>query len=117
MSASNFVPLTMAESTKKKKNYKSLATLLRHFVGLEIKVELKTGRIYEGTLSEADQSMNVTLEGSSSSSQSYQTVSIRGSTIRYIHFPDQIDLSATIKQSMDREKSASERYKRHSRTK
>lgn len=39
-------------------------------------------------------------------------VQIRGSKIRYIHFPDQLNLSATIKKGMDRERSALQRYQR-----
>jgi small nuclear ribonucleoprotein (snRNP)-like protein len=42
----------------------------------------------------------------------FAVLHIRGSTIRYIHFPERVDLSVVIKQGMDRERSASQRYKR-----
>jgi small nuclear ribonucleoprotein (snRNP)-like protein len=103
---------------------KTLPSLLRHFEGTELTVELKTGRLYRGTLSSADQAMNLTLEdasllqrlivnqqhkgafrrGSSSAAvpSTLSLVHIRGSTIRFIHFPDQLDLTLTIKQGIDR---------------
>lgn len=37
---------------------------------------------------------------------------IRGSTLRYIHFPDQVDLAAVIKAGIQREKEAADKYKR-----
>lgn len=113
---------------------KTLPSLLRHFEGTELTVELKTGRLYRGTLSSADQAMNLTLEdasllqrlivnqqhkgafrrGSSSAAvpSTLSLVHIRGSTIRFIHFPDQLDLTLTIKQGIDRERAASQKYKR-----
>ena len=39
-------------------------------------------------------------------------VHIRGSTIRYIHFPNQTDLSGVIRSGIDREKAAANKYKR-----
>eukprot|EP01083_Nonionella_stella_P002058 5914_1 len=39
----------------------SLSGILRHFVGLDLAVELKNGRIYRGTLMEADDYMNLVI--------------------------------------------------------
>ena len=39
----------------------TLSPLLRHFVGLELSVELKNGRLYFGTLHDADDYMNLIL--------------------------------------------------------
>ena len=40
------------------------------------------------------------------------TLSIRGPKIRYIQFPDNVDLNSTIIQGMDRERAARNKYKR-----
>jgi len=39
-------------------------------------------------------------------------VHIRGSTIRYIHFPDDADLTGLIRSGIDRERAAANKYKR-----
>jgi small nuclear ribonucleoprotein (snRNP)-like protein len=112
---------------KKGPKQKSLGSLLPYFIGMELTIEQKTGRLYTGTLSAADDAMNLTLDdatlathsGSRSSSSSgplitpiFAIVHIRGSTIRYIHFPERVDLAVIIKQGMDRERSVAQKYKR-----
>ena len=99
---------------------------------MPLRVELKNGRIYSGTLSAADMHMSLTLRdvvqtapferSASSPDNKHQTVTtelpilpwvqIRGSTIRYIHFPDQVDLASVIKAGIQREKEAVDKYKR-----
>jgi small nuclear ribonucleoprotein (snRNP)-like protein len=138
---------TMATMNNKKgETQKSLGSLLPYFIGMELTIEQKTGRLYTGTLSAADDAMNMTLDdvtlathrgagvvnrGRSSSSEGphinsntttsdtttvtptfFAIVHIRGSTIRYIHFPDKVDLAVVIKQGMDRERSVAQKYKR-----
>ena len=121
------------EPRKKQKYHKSLASLLRFFEGEELGVEIKTGRLYRGILSSSDDAMNVTLddvkiqephhykthhqEQQQPPTTTWTTAHIRGSTIRYIHFPDHLDLSATIKQGVDRERTAAQKYKRGIRKK
>ena len=119
---------------------KHLGMLLRHFIGLEITVELKTGRIYSGTLNDADDFMNLVLEkaesetstsklvDTSSDSQvspsaaildeiDYKLIHIRGPRIRYIHFPDNADLPRLIRLGLDRAKAAKDKYARGIRSK
>ena len=124
--------------------HKSLCSLLRYFVGVElITIELKNGRIYQGRLSTADEYMNLTLDdattvvqfmtgrnhAATNSEQHHESspssttrgplltsVHIRGPTIRYIHFPDDLDLTAVIRVGMDRERSASQKYRRGKRS-
>lgn len=55
---------------------------------------------------------NVAQEENVNHTMLWMTMQIRGSSIRYIHFPDTVDLTAIIKHGMDREKSALNRYKR-----
>jgi small nuclear ribonucleoprotein (snRNP)-like protein len=133
-----------------KTTQKTLGSLLPYFIGMELTIEQKTGRLYTGTLSAADDAMNLTLDdvtlathrgagvvdrsGSGSNSRrrfssgphinsntttadttvtpTFAIVHIRGSTIRYIHFPDKVDLAVVIKQGMDRERSVAQKYKR-----
>ena len=113
----------------------TLGSLLRHFVDQHLTVELKNGRQYRGILSSAEDSMSLQLveavqlapRGSTSkndhnnqredepknSSLSYlPTLFVRGSTIRYIHFPNHCNLAGTIKAGREREKSAAHRYQR-----
>jgi small nuclear ribonucleoprotein (snRNP)-like protein len=145
-------------NNKKGATQKTLGTLLPYFIGMELTIEQKTGRLYTGTLSAADDAMNLTLDDvtlathrgagvpgsrrrssktstptttttttttttanttSTSTSTADTTVTptfaivhIRGSTIRYIHFPDKVDLAVVIKQGMDRERSVAQKYKR-----
>lgn len=48
-------------SKSDKSNVRNLGVLLRHFVGLELTVELKNGRIYRGQLHDADDYMNLVI--------------------------------------------------------
>ncbi len=122
---------------------KTLASLFRHFVGIPLTVELKTGRLYHGILFESDDVGNLTLEeahetrsiggrrsdehqtGSCLSTASttttvtttarFASLHIRGPTIRYIHFPPDADLSVLIRKGMDRERTAAQTYARGKR--
>jgi small nuclear ribonucleoprotein (snRNP)-like protein len=60
---------TAAGGASKKKNNnnikahaKTLGSVLRHYEGMELIVELKTGRMYRGTVASADEYMNITLD-------------------------------------------------------
>jgi len=44
-------------------------------------------------------------------------VSIRGSSIRYVHFPDQLDLAGTIRTNVERERNAARMYQKTTRKK
>lgn len=122
---------------------KNLGMLLRHFIGLEITVELKTGRIYSGRLHDADDFMNLVLEKAQSeisASKSpfivdtysnsqvspsaaildkidYKAIHIRGPIIRYIHFPENVDLPRLVRLGIDRAKAAKDKYARGIRSK
>jgi small nuclear ribonucleoprotein (snRNP)-like protein len=105
----------MAPSKQSKgRQSKSLAPLLRFFEGMELAVELKTGKIYRGTLNSADHFMNLDLDDVAVSNESTRLlhVHIRGPTIRYVHFPDDADLSAYVRSGVDRERAARKKYTR-----
>ena len=109
--------------------------------GIELVVELKTGRRIRGILSSADEAMNLTLEGAEEeggpvnnqsqesnneghpgvasfediTSEIQSSMTIRGPTVRYIHFPDNADLTSLVRVGIDRERAASNKYKRGKR--
>lgn len=125
-------PPSTAASQTPKSPHRTLASLLKYFLGVTLTVELKNGRKYKGALTEADNCMNLTLDNASetntyssnknkdknSNNQSntesiqFTEVSIRGSTIRYIHFPDDCDIPLAIKTGQDRERSVANKYQR-----
>jgi small nuclear ribonucleoprotein (snRNP)-like protein len=111
----NHTNLAMAASATKpdKRNrHTSLSSLLRFFEDTELTVETKKGKFYRGILSSSDEAMNLTLDDCFDQESRLANVHIRGSTIRYIHFPNQTDLSGVIRSGIDREKAAANKYKR-----
>lgn len=104
----------------------NLATLLRYFVGIDLIVETKHGRSLKGSLVSADQYMNIVLKNkqketpsattttdtNTGGTESFDWVHIRGPTIRYIVFGANIDLAGVIKAGKDRERAASDKYRR-----
>jgi len=77
---------------------KSLAILLASFQGETISIELKNDSEITGILEETDHSMNITLHQANQKSPDQEValqlelVFINGSSIRYIHFPAEINL-------------------------
>ncbi|OEU17852.1 hypothetical protein FRACYDRAFT_238280 [Fragilariopsis cylindrus CCMP1102] len=118
----------------------TLSSLLKYMEGYEIIVELKTGIRHRGRLTSADDSMNLTLEEEEDEEDDdndqehknnnekkkkecnkQKTVAvniernIRGSNIRYIHFPDNANLSSVFQSGREREKNASQKYQKTKR--
>lgn len=89
----------------------SLASLLRYLHGVSVTVELKSGRSHSGVLQSTDSDLNLVLR-----TQRYPTLHLRGSSIRYVRFPDDLDILETIHQGMDRRNAAFQRHKRSVRT-
>lgn len=96
--------------------YKSLASYLKHLEGEELTIELKNGRQFSGILINAEEpSMNLMLllnnpNSSTDNNDGQRRSQIRGSAIRYIHFPE--DYMETIRAAQDRERSAQQKYRR-----
>ncbi|CAB9520145.1 FAD binding domain [Seminavis robusta] len=114
----------MPRPTRPRPQHRTLCSLLHYFVGMELSVELKTGRTYRGTLATADEYMNLALdeveqvEPPSQNNITMITCHIRGPNIRFIHFPSS-DLRAAIRTGQDRERAAKQKYqggKRQSRS-
>ena len=126
----------MSKRNESAPQFKTLSPLIRFFIGLELRIELKNGKSYHGFLNDSDDDMNIVLGGidintmnaskchqkeveekaegtnkftnrgssqaltaSSSSLGEFQfsKLHIRGSSIRFIHFPNNADLSVLIK--------------------
>jgi len=119
--------------TDSKATAPTLSPLLKFFIGLDLTVELKNGRKFYGKLDSAD-GMNLVLtratrgqnlaekqpqlqndiQGSDDLLE-YNMLHIRGSSIRYVIFPNRADLPKLIKLGADRERGARERYARGKR--
>ena len=117
----------------------TLSSLLKYMEGYEIIVELKTGIRHRGRLTSADDNMNLTLEEEEEDDDDDQDQehknnnekkkecnkqnpvvvnierNIRGSNIRYIHFPDNANLSSVFQSGREREKNASQKYQKTKR--
>jgi len=102
----------------------NLAALLRYFVGIDLIVETKHGRSFKGALVSADQYMNLVLKNQKKEKEAtaatddqelFDWVHIRGPTIRYIVFGANIDIAGVIKAGKDRERAASDKYRRGTR--
>lgn len=120
-------PATAAAPSKRKKppgnHPKTLGSLLKYMEGMEVIVELKTGKRIRGNLLSADNDMNVTLENPQKDAAEKEedeielldNIHIRGSTVRLIQFPDNADLHGTIAAGVEKEKAAANKYKRGKR--
>merc|ERR1712008_164890 len=103
--------------------------------GYEVIVELKTGKRHQGHLASADDNMNLMLEEEQQQHQEQEqqgekakqecthecivplltTRNIRGPKIRYVHFPDNANLSGLVRSGRERERNASKRYQKTKR--
>lgn len=116
----------VAEMASTKPADANLAPLLRYFVGIDLIVETKHGRSFRGSLISADQYMNLVLKRADKKQteatptaavtdeqgEVFEWVHIRGPTIRYIVFGANVDLAGVIKAGKDRERAASDKYRR-----
>ena len=126
------------ETNQKKAPPRStLGSYLRYFHDTPLKVELKNGRILQGTLVSVDDSMNLELRQSTSTTTDHpkkdnnlqQTLEpehnskppaachflssyIRGSTIRYIHFPSTTHITFQVQEGLARDRRAKQKYQR-----
>jgi small nuclear ribonucleoprotein (snRNP)-like protein len=120
----------------------TLGSTLKYFEGYEIIVELKTGKRIQGTLQSVDDTMTMMLSVNDDDDGNKERIieddnldattttttsstnlpssnsnerSIRGSTIRYIQFPDNADMYSIVQIGKDRERNAVNKYKRTKR--
>lgn len=118
----------------------TLASLLKYMEGYEVIVELKTGRRHRGRLTSADNNMNLMLQEEESGGNDKKGVdgsgskigptksnnnppplpiaitrNIRGSGIRYVHFPDNANLTSLVRSGRERERNAAKKYQKTKR--
>lgn len=122
----------------------TLGSMLKYMEGYEVIVELKTGKRHRGRLSSADDNMNIMLEeqkdeeeqggpktketGNNKSDDGHASDiahssasiplprNIRGSKIRYIHFPDNANLPMLVRSGRERERNAAKKYQKTKRS-
>ena len=108
-----------------RKSNTTLASYLKYFIDYSLQVELKTGYTITGTLQHADACMNLILADTTRTSDNhndhkcdnYTLVHISGTSIRYIHFPSNLNLASVIKEGAQQEQAAKARYSRRKRQK
>lgn len=117
----------------------TLPSLLKYMEGYEIIVELKSGKRHRGFLTSADDNMNMMLKMIGATvgreeeiDDSYRfdrsdaaaagsiidvdmECTVRGSNVRYIHFPDNANLSTIVRTGRQREWDAKKRYQKTKR--
>lgn len=91
------------------KQDKSLSSYLKYLEGMELTVELKNGRQSTGILVEAEAAtMNLILQDATTNRQTH----IRGCAVRYITFPNDMNVVDTIRVGQERERNARQKYRR-----
>ncbi|AFN82378.1 small nuclear Sm-like ribonucleoprotein [Encephalitozoon romaleae SJ-2008] len=73
-----------------------LIRFLKKCKGEKVKVETKEGRKIEGRITSVDKTMNVEMEDAVVDGVPASTYTVRGSSIRYIMFRDDIDFKPLL---------------------
>lgn len=119
----------------------TISALLKHFIGYSVTVELKSEtedyRQITGVIFSADQYMNLVLQAATSTfhrhnnkltnkrreeqvaaaTNDFSLVHIKGTKIRYIHFPPHLNIQGVVAQGLREEAYAKKRYQRTKRQK
>ncbi|KAF4323403.1 hypothetical protein BBO99_00003139 [Phytophthora kernoviae] len=92
-------------SKHKKKQHKprSLLLLLKSFVGLRVRIDLKNDSMLEGVVQEVVQDMDFTLldvceTKPNGATQQLDEVFVMGKTVLYVHIPDRINITQHLQQ-------------------
>jgi len=103
-----------SEKTTKKRGWRTLAPLLQAFLGEIVSVELKSGMVLTGILDTVDHEMNVWLgkvettwmEGRRKGEvgPTMELTYVSSSKMRYVHFPDRLNIDAQVKRMVHRGK-------------
>ncbi|RLN52334.1 hypothetical protein BBJ29_004827 [Phytophthora kernoviae] len=99
-------------SKHKKKQHKprSLLLLLKSFVGLRVRIDLKNDSMLEGVVQEVVQDMDFTLldvceTKPNGATQQLDEVFVMGKTVLYVHIPDRINITQHLQQYCELEPS------------
>ncbi|CAI5724023.1 hypothetical protein KXD40_001063 [Peronospora effusa] len=111
------------EKAKRQKTRKirSLLLLLKSFVGLRIRIDLKNDSVLEGVVQEVVQDMDITLLNVCESKPNgkklmLDEVFVMGKTVLYVHIPDRINVSQHLLQYTRMLRQSATMYTRTKRT-
>jgi len=96
----------MASAVEKSKTANTLVCLLKALVGRETTVELRNESSVRGTIIDVNSRMNITVSGATFTSPDGRQLSfddlqyIHGKNIRYVHIPDDVDVSQAIENEL-----------------
>ncbi|CAH0492201.1 unnamed protein product [Peronospora farinosa] len=93
----------MEVKRRKTRKIRSLLLLLKSFVGLRIRIDLKNDSVLEGVVQEVVQDMDITLLNVCESKPNgkklmLDEVFVMGKTVLYVHIPDRINVSQHLLQ-------------------
>ncbi|POM68364.1 Hypothetical protein PHPALM_15481 [Phytophthora palmivora] len=88
---------------RKGRKPRSLLLLLKSFVGLRVRIDLKNDSVLEGVVQEVVQDMDFTLLDAIETKPNGTTLTldevfVMGKTVLYVHIPDRINISQHLQQ-------------------
>ncbi|CAI5745189.1 unnamed protein product [Peronospora destructor] len=111
------------EQSKRRKTRKprSLLLLLKSFIGLRIRIDLKNESVLEGVVQEVVQDMDITLLNACEMKPNgkklrLDEVFVMGKTVLYVHIPDRINISQHLQQYTRMLRQSATMYTRTKRT-
>ncbi|KAL4160417.1 hypothetical protein KRP22_001056 [Phytophthora ramorum] len=93
----------MEQAKRKRRKPRSLLLLLKSFVGLRVRIDLKNDSVLDGVVQEVLQDMDFTLLDACETKPNGKTlmldeVFVMGKTVLYVHIPDQINITQHLQQ-------------------
>ncbi|KAL3672065.1 hypothetical protein V7S43_002729 [Phytophthora oleae] len=106
---------------RKQRKPRSLLLLLKSFVGLRVRIDLKNDSVLEGVVQEVVQDMDFTLLDACETKPNgnklmLDEVFVMGKTVLYVHIPDRINISQHLQQYTRMIRQSATMYTRAKRT-
>ncbi|KAG6622647.1 U7 snRNA-associated Sm-like protein LSm10 [Phytophthora cinnamomi] len=106
---------------RKRRKPRSLLLLLKSFVGLRVRIDLKNDSVLEGVVQEVVQDMDFTLLDACETKPNgtklmLDEVFVMGKTVLYVHIPDRINISQHLQQYTRMLRQSATMYTRAKRT-
>ncbi|KAG3121006.1 hypothetical protein PI124_g608 [Phytophthora idaei] len=111
----------LAKPKRKPRKPRSLLLLLKSFVGLRVRIDLKNDSVLEGVVQEVVQDMDFTLLDACETKPNGTTlmldeVFVMGKTVLYVHIPDRINITQHLQQYTRMIRQSATMYTRAKRT-
>ncbi|KAF4046600.1 LSM domain-containing protein [Phytophthora infestans] len=111
----------LAKPKRKRRKPRSLLLLLKSFVGLRVRIDLKNDSVLEGVVQEVVQDMDFTLLDACETKPNGTTlmldeVFVMGKTVLYVHIPDRINITQHLQQYTRMIRQSATMYTRAKRT-